>query len=472
MTHLMAGVGRSDITPAPGTPQGGWGAQTHQRGIAADMPLYSTALVISDSEQSAAIIDVDSIGFDLEWAGKIVDAVVDLTGIPRDHVRLSWSHTHSGPNTFRLGTIADGKDMVLSYMEGLPRRIAGSVWQAQQSLKPVRCAPASGACEINVNRRLKLEDGRIVVGRNWSGPVDRTVRVVRFDDLNETPVAIIVHYACHPTTMAWQNPYFTPDYPGVTRQVVEQLTGGLCLFLQGAAGNIGPRRGFTGDRNVYRKLGKLLGLEAAKIATSIETLETEERLDGVLQSGAPIALYSDVVVDRAATCLRIKSHLMKLPLRSFPPLNDLTADMDRLLGELARLRNKGTESEIQAATSRATQACMRAESARLYAGKTHIDWRLLGIRIGPVAMLSIPGEPFAEINEQIVNASPFLHTFFSGYSNGGLDYLPVRSAFEEGGYEVEMCPFSPEAADIVVKECHEMLNELAASGNFKSRGIN
>ena len=70
MTHLMAGVGRSDITPAPGTPQGGWGAQTHQRGIAADMPLYSTALVISDSEQSAAIIDVDSIGFDLEWAGR------------------------------------------------------------------------------------------------------------------------------------------------------------------------------------------------------------------------------------------------------------------------------------------------------------------------------------------------------------------------------------------------------------------
>ena len=191
----------------------------------------------------------------------------------------------------------------------------------------------------------------------------------------------------------------------------------------------------------------------------------------MLQSGAHIALYSDVVVDRAATCLRIKSHLMKLPLRSFPPLNDLTADMDRLLGELARLRNKGTESEIQAATSRATQACMRQvrpalcwqDSYRLAtAGNSH--WT------GGDALN--PGEPFAEINEQIVNASPFLHTFFSGYSNGGLDYLPVRSAFEEGGYEVEMCPFSPEAADIVVKECHEMLNELAASGNFKSRGIN
>jgi hypothetical protein len=27
----VAGIGRSDITPAPGTPQGGWGAQTKQR---------------------------------------------------------------------------------------------------------------------------------------------------------------------------------------------------------------------------------------------------------------------------------------------------------------------------------------------------------------------------------------------------------------------------------------------------------
>ena len=56
---------------------------------------------------------------------------------------------------------------------------------------------------------------------------------MRFDDLNETPVAIIVHYACHPTTMAWQNPYFTPDYPGVTRQVVEQPPEGYVSFFKG-----------------------------------------------------------------------------------------------------------------------------------------------------------------------------------------------------------------------------------------------
>src|SRR5437773_7092114 len=92
MHHLLAGVGRSDITPAPGTPQGGWGAQTHQRGLGADMPLYATALVVSDTQKSVAVIDADAIGFDTEWTNKIMDAVVELSRLPREHVRFSCTH--------------------------------------------------------------------------------------------------------------------------------------------------------------------------------------------------------------------------------------------------------------------------------------------------------------------------------------------------------------------------------------------
>jgi neutral ceramidase len=179
MGVLLAGVGRSDITPAPGTPHGGWGAQTHQRGLGADMPLYATALVISDTVRSVAVIDADAIGFDLQWTNKILDTVVTLSGLPREHIRFSCTHTHSGPNTFRLQTITEGLDMALGYLEELPRRISGAVWQAQQDLKPVRCAAGKGRCDINVNRRLKLDDGRVVVGKNWDGPVDHTVRVCR-----------------------------------------------------------------------------------------------------------------------------------------------------------------------------------------------------------------------------------------------------------------------------------------------------
>jgi hypothetical protein len=60
-TQLHAGIGRCDITPAPGTPQGGWGAQTHERGLGADMPMYATALVLASESEPVAIVDIDSI---------------------------------------------------------------------------------------------------------------------------------------------------------------------------------------------------------------------------------------------------------------------------------------------------------------------------------------------------------------------------------------------------------------------------
>jgi len=461
MSFLLAGVGRSDVTPAPGTPQGGWGAQTHQRGLGADMPLYATALVVSNTQETVAVIDVDAIGFDREWTDKIIDAVLELSRLPREHIRFSCTHTHSGPNTFRLSTITEGLNMVKGYLDELPGRIAGAVWQAQHALRPVRCAAGRGSCDINVNRRLRLPDGQVVVGKNWDGPVDHTVRVVRFDDLNQNPVATLLHYACHPTIMGWQCQYATPDYPGVARQVVEQQVGGVCLFLQGATGNVGPREGFTGDLKVYRRLGTLLGLEGAKVAVSMDTMQRRERLTGVLQSGAPLAIYEQDVVEAPPPVLRVLSRRLQLPLTRFRPVEELEAEAAECRRQFEHLFQSGTEQEVRAARARVTQANMRAENARLYQGKTNMDWQLQGIRIGWVALLSIPGEPFTEINQQIVSESPFPDTLFSGYSNGGFGYLPVRSAFGEGGYEVQISPFSADAADIVVKEGRKMLRELA-----------
>ncbi len=460
MQELLAGTGRSDITPAPGTPQGGWGAQTHQRGLGSDLPLYATALVLKDARQTVAIIDVDAIGFDPEWTGKILDAVASLTGLPLSNIRFSCTHTHSGPNTFRIPVLTEGRDMILEYLHGLPMQISGAVWQAMQKLQPVRVGAAQGECDINMNRRQVLPDGRVIVGRNPGGPVDRAVRVVRIDTLDEQPLATIVHYACHPTTVGWDALVNTPDYPGMAKQVVEEQLGGTCLFLQGATGNIGPRQGFTGDLKVYRRFGRLLGLEASKLALGIDTVPREAKLVGLQESGTTIALFEDVPVPPPPAELSVRSRFLSLPLKSFPAPEEAEAEASGFREKLAELRREGTEAEVRAYTSKATQAGMRADRARLYHGRTQIDWQLQGIRLGPVALVCIPGEPFTEISQEIAARSPFPHTLFSGYSNGGFSYLPVREAYPEGGYEVETSPFAPGAAEIVVEEALKMLQEL------------
>lgn len=468
MKQLLAGTGRCDITPAPGTPQGGWGAQTHQRGTGADMPFYATALVLSDGQETAAIVEADAIGFDREWTDKILDAIEEISGLNRNQIRFSCSHTHSGPNTFRLQNISEGLDMAVSYLEDMPRKIASAVWQAQQTLQPVRCAAGSGSCDINVNRRFRAPDGSMIVGRNWDSPADPSLRIVRFDDLNENPVATIVNYACHGTTMAWQTKKFTPDFPGPMRKTVEEQLGGVCLFLQGAAANLGPRRGFTGDCRVYRKLGKILGLESSRIAEEIETLPRRERYVGAMPSGATIAMYEDEPVEPATPELRSLRRVIQLPAKKYSGVAELQAEADALLAEVSRLRREGTIDEMRLANAKATQAGWRASNARTYFDKEFIDWELHCVRIGPIALLSIAGEPFIEIAQRIIAQSPFEHTLVCGYANGGLGYIPTREAYSEGGYEIEATFFSSDAADKLVAESVQLLNDMWGTQPHKS----
>jgi hypothetical protein len=263
--------------------------------------------------------------------------------------------------------------------------------------------------------------------------------------------------------MAWQCQYFTPDYPGIVKQVVERELGGCCLFLQGAAGNISPKFGFTGDLRVYRLLGSILGLEAAKVALGIQTLPRSSRFTGVQPSGAPIALYEDEPEENIDHVLRVRYQTIKLPLKRFRPLEELEAELAERLRVLSELRSKGAaDKDLQLASALATQAEDRIEDARQFHGQTLLEWPLQGMRIGNVALIAMPGEPFVELNQRIVGDSPFQHTLFSGYSNGVFGYLPHREAFSEGGFEVETSPFSPDAADVVVEESRRMLGELAA----------
>ena len=83
------------------------------------------------------------------------------------------------------------------------------------------------------------------------------------------------------------------------------------------------------------------------------------------------------------------------------------------------------------------------------------------LRVGEVAMVAMPGEPFAEIGLAVKRASPFGVTMFCGYSTGeGGEYMPVESEYAFEGYEVDRTPYAPEAASIVVREASGLYAEV------------
>jgi hypothetical protein len=61
-----------------------------------------------------------------------------------------------------------------------------------------------------------------------------------------------------------------------------------------------------------------------------------------------------------------------------------------------------------------------------------------------VAIWSAPVELFCEISNEVRERSPFPFTFYFGYTNGWLGYLPTEEEYKHGGYEVDVvCPYTP-----------------------------
>lgn len=465
-TTLRAGVSEADITPPIGIAHGGWGAQAHERAAGIDLPLTVTALALSDDEQTTVIVDIDTCWLWGEHASEARKAVMELTGLPESAIRLSYTHTHSGPIHGREGSwIAAGSEMLQGYTENVRRCIAGAAWSALKVMQPVRIAAQSGSSSISVNRRYsRPEDGAVVVGRNWEGIRDPEVIVLRLDTMDGAPLAAVVNFACHPITVGPDNDLVTPDYPGVVKRIVKEATGSTCLFLQGAAGDVGPVRGVARDGvNQYKRLGAILGHESARLWWEAEPAPTTEHYLGTLESGAPLAIYEDRLQVPVDLPLRVAKTQVNLPIKEIGDPEVLAAALAEHTAELERLRSTGgSEEAIRTATMLAKRASMRADLSRNLAGTDSWPVEMHAIAIGDeIALIGMAAEPFSAIGLAIKEQSPFASTLVSGYTGVGWAYLPTADAYPMGGYEVEVTPFAPEAADVAIAGALELLNSLS-----------
>ena len=301
---LKVGTSKADITPPIGIAHANWGSSIHQVAEGIDMPLYCNILYIESesSKNKIIILDLDLCIIDDEIDEMIRDSVISVIDVPKENIRISVSHTHAGPPYGRSdstggGWLTEGVDLIKPYYEGFPKKISYAVKEAASSLKRCNISYGIGKSDININRRPADEKGNLFTGRNWEGIVDHSVDVIGFDDEHGNIIATIVGYACHPTILGPDNRLISPDYPGHMRKTVEEVVGGSCIFLQGAAGNQGPIHGFVGEVEVARKAGKILGLEASKVRMSIDPFERKEKLVEIIPAGADLGMYEDVPVN-------------------------------------------------------------------------------------------------------------------------------------------------------------------------------
>lgn len=442
---LKAGTAKVNITPPVGFPQAGFAARMDtSQGILDD--LFAKALVLDDGKLKIAIVTCDLLGLDKDVVAEIRQLIKKKTDISKNNIIIACSHTHSGPAIKDPGYLEEKiiADFLPQWIELLPHKIAGAVKMANDGLVEARAGVGKGNSNISVNRRLKTGEGNITIGPNIQGITDSTVGVLRVDQADNSPLAILVNYACHAVTLGPQNLFFSADYPGYMMNILEKLWNGktMVMFSNGTAGNINPR--IRGDYTATKRIGGILAGEVLKI---VETIETNSSIN-----------------------LNILRKSIYLPLKKFPSLSEAKAQVQEKEQSISEAEKKGIlkqdmsglRGEIIRAKYRVRviEELQRLESKEnLKANRLTTEIQVL--RINESAFVALPGEIFVEIGLAIKRRSPFEQTFVIGYANDiNVSYVPTSESYKEGGYEPNWAKVDQGADKIIENEALALLRKL------------
>lgn len=230
------GIATGDITPPVGIYHRMWGAAKHDRSTGVHRPLIASALLFrsagnaSSPDMQQLMIALDHCLFEQTEIDRIVAAIEQETGIASECVVVVFSHTHAAGLLTRDRSDLPGGEMIPEYLDGLAATVAQLAASAVENLQDVVICYANGHCDLAAHRDLYDEaTNQWVCGYNPNGRADDLALVARVTDASDSIVATLVNYACHPTTLAWDNQLISPDYPGAMREVIEQVTGAPCV---------------------------------------------------------------------------------------------------------------------------------------------------------------------------------------------------------------------------------------------------
>ena len=374
---FTAGVAKVDLAPPLGIPMAGY--QTRYAKGQHD-PIEARVLALSDGKRRIALVTLDlCFPFEPPAMEEIRAAVQPQV----DEVIFHASHTHSGP-TYMAAPEA--------LQAAIPRVIA-AIRDASGHMAPARIGTGWGQTYIGFNRRYVRPAGDIhMFWRNEpkltsTFPVDPTVGVIRVDRAaDSSPLAVLVHYACHPVIFGPDNLDYSADYPYEMRLGVEQaFPRSMAFFLQGAPGDINP---------YYDKTPRIEDAEAMMRATGRQLAAEAVRVARTIQPHAVSSIRTKTVI---------------VPSRNRWNIEKLKA----VAAERYRLDPLRT--------------------ARLLRDDMQLPVTTLLID-DSIALAGMPGEPFVEFQMQLRARSPVPASFLLGYTNGYFAYFPTIAAAARGGY--------------------------------------
>jgi hypothetical protein len=487
-SHCRFGFARRDITPPAGIYHRCWGAATHDRATGVHRPIHADVIALAPlgGEMDQARLQVL---LDLGWLRRpelqpLRDAISEVTGLPLAQVLVGCNHSHSVANVTRDRLHEPGGELILSYLEELRATLTDGARAALANLRPVFITYGWGRCALAANRDYwDAENARFVCGYNPGAPADDTVMVATVtaspegggaSPPNPAPmeapaqgprVASLVNYACHPTTLAWENTVISPDYIGACREVVEQAIGAPCVFLLGACGELGPREGYVGDPAVADRNGRQLGYAALSAMATLGPPATDFTYTGPVVSGATLGTwaYRPATDERRREIANFTGGAYELPLPLIPlPAHEVVVARreERRQRESAALAAGEPERarEFRALAERDTRLLGRIAS--LSPGDTY-PLPASAWRVGEAVWVTIGSEIYSAFQTTLRARFPGVPILVTPLTNDSdASYLPPRELYGRGIYQEEIAILAPGCLEAVTEKTARRIEAL------------
>ena len=450
MNQLHVGFGRVNITPAMGTPIGGYYVVRLAEKVLDELEANAVAFAMGDKK--ALLISADISGLFYQFAEPLCQHISKETGVPADCIFITCTHTHTGPEVNLNRKILPEKQE--AYFPFFCSRLVDAARFALQDLKPARMGWGVGqAPGIAFVRRFRMKDGSTRTNPGINNPdvlapigdVDERVGVLRFDREGGETI-VLANIGIHPDTVG--GCVISGDWPAFTRRILEKtIDNTRCVLLNGCQGdvnhvNTNPAPGQNNDLTMDFD-DCMRGYGHAKHM-------------GMTVAGAVMQVFSKVAyipVESMTAMKRMLVHPSNMPKPEELPeahrINDL--------------HKAGKDSELPYEGMLLTTIVAEAERmVDLENGPEKFDLSMGALTLGDVALVGIPGEPFTEIGVRIKDTEGWKQIMPVCLTNGCEGYFPSPEAYAAGGYESRSSNFRPHVSVKIVEGCKELLKEMQA----------
>jgi hypothetical protein len=472
-------IALDSILPPIGIYHRMWGAATHDRAEGLGGRLCATAAIFAPLDSAASsrriVVSLDHCLLGAEEMERLSRRVSQGCGVAPHELLITFTHTHAAGLMSLDRAHLPGGELIAPYLDEVADVVAGLIHAAENYLQKATIDYGIGRCSLATNRDFWDEaTHQFVCGFNPSAPADDTLLVARVTGDDGRLLATIVNYACHPTSLGWENKLISPDWPGSMKRYLALATSAPCLFLQGASGELGPREGYVGDLMVAHRNGSQVAHSAMAILVSLPPPLTRYEYAGPVVSGATLGVWLHRSLDEASRkkLARFELRDETLPLlyrTDLPTKEQASAALARYQSEETAARSRGNEAaarDARAMVERQTRMIRRLE--QLPSGDKY-PLRIELWRLGDAIWLFVPGEHYSFLQTSLRARFPGVPIVVVTLTSGwGPSYIPTRETYGKGIYQESIAVVAPGSLEEIVEHIagtiRQMLPLAGASG--------